>query len=188
MPVDSTLSSLPPEPWLKFLSELDAAATAPIDFHCLGGFVVTLAYGARRTTSDVDVLMFVPKAEAAALVALGQKESSLHKRHKVYLDPVNVATPPEDYDQRLTEMFPGVFKNIRLFALDPYDIALTKLERNSPKDREDVKYLANIVPFDLNVLRERYRTELRDYLLVPEREDLTLKLWTEMIEEERRQQ
>ena len=185
MPVDSTTSSLPPEPWLKFLSELDVAAVTPIDFHCLGGFVVTLRYGAKRTTSDVDVLMFVPKTEAFALVEMGQKESNLHKRYKVYLDSVRVATPPEDYDQRLTEMFPGAFKNIRLLALDPYDIALTKLERNSPKDREDVKYLARAVPFDLDILRERYQRELRDYLFVPEREDLTLKLWVEMIEEER---
>lgn len=82
-------------------------------------------------------------------------------------------------------MLPGAFRNIRLFALDAYDIALTKIERNSPKDREDVKYLARTVPFDLEILRERYRKELRDYLFVPEREDLTLKLWIELIEEER---
>ncbi len=176
---------MPPEPWLGFLSELDTAACEPIDFHCLGGFVVTLAYGAARTTSDVDVLTFVPKTEVSALLDLGQKGSALHKRHKIYLDPVGVATPPEDYDKRLTEMFPGTFKNIRLFALDAYDIALTKLERNSPKDREDVKYLARTVPFDLDVLRKRYKAELRDYLFVPEREDLTIKLWIEMIEEER---
>lgn len=172
---------------MSFLSELDANAVEPVAFHCLGGFVVTLAYGAQRTTSDVDVLMFVPKTEASVLVDLGQKESVLHKRRKVYLDPVSIAASPEGYDKRLVEMFPGTFKNIRLFALDPYDIALTKLERNSPKDREDVKYLARTVPFDLSVLRERYRKELRDYLLVPEREDLTLKLWIELIEEEREQ-
>lgn len=174
-----------PEPWLGFLSELDRRATEPIDFHCLGGFVVAFAYGFARSTADVDVLTFVPKTEASALVDLGQKGSALHGRHKIYLDPVSVATPPEDYDQRLTEIFPGTFKNIRLFALDAYDIALTKLERNSPKDREDVKYLARTVPFDLEILRQRYRKELRDYLLVPEREDLTLKLWIELIEEER---
>lgn len=181
MPFDSIL----PEPWRGFLSELDAAASEPVDFHCLGGFVVTIVYGFARTTSDVDVLTFVPKTEASALINLGGKQSFLQNQYKVYLDPVSVATPPEDYDRRLVEIFPGSFKNIRLFALDPYDIALTKLERNSPKDREDVKYLARTVPFDLNVLQERYDRELRDYLFVPEREDLTLRLWIEMIEEER---
>lgn len=127
----------------------------------------------------------VPKTEFAKLVGIGQKGSSLHEKYKIYLDPVTVTTPPEDYDQRLTEMFPGTLENIRLFALDPYDTALTKLERNSPKDREDVKFLARTVPFDLNILRERYVKELKDYLPVPDREELTLKLWIEMIEEER---
>lgn len=181
MPIDSTL----PEPWRGFLSELDRAASEPVDFHCLGGFVVTLVYGSVRTTSDIDVLTFVPKTESSALVNLGGKQSLLQDQYKVYLDPVSVATPPEDYDQRLIEIFPGAFKNIRMFALDPYDIALTKLERNSPKDRADVKHLARTVPFDLEVLRARYDKELRDYLFVPERGDLTLRLWIEMIEEER---
>lgn len=175
----------PPEPWRAFLSKLDDNAVEPVDFHCLGGFVVTLAYGLIRSTSDVDVLKFVPKTETSRLIELGQKESDLHKLYKVYLDPVTIVTPPEDYDLRLTEMFAGVFKNIRLFALDPYDIALTKIERNSAKDREDVKYLARIIPFDLNILRKRYEKELKGYLFVPEREDLTLKLWIELIEEER---
>ena len=183
MPINS--AALLPEPWRGFLSELDEKATEAVDFHCLGGFVMTLAYGLARTTSDIDVLTFVPKTEALELIGLGQKTSILHSRHKIYLDPVTIVTPPEDYEQRLVEMFPGSLKNICLFALDPYDVALTKIERNSPKDREDVKYLARSTPLDSGVLIERYRKELRDYLLIPEREDLTLKLWIDMIEEER---
>lgn len=175
----------PPEPWLGFLSKLDEHAAGAVDFHCLGGFVVTAAYNFARSTSDVDVLAFVPQTEASRLIELGQKGSELHGLHKVYLDPVTIVTPPEDYALRLTEMFAGAFKNIRLLALEPYDLALTKIERNSPKDREDVKYLARTVPFDLSILRKRYEKELKPYLFVPGREDLTLKLWIEMIEEER---
>jgi hypothetical protein len=37
----------------------------------------------------------------------------------------------------------------------------------------------------LKTLKERYEKELRWQLGNPQREDLTLKLWTEMIEEER---
>jgi len=37
----------------------------------------------------------------------------------------------------------------------------------------------------LKILKDRYEKELRWQLGNPEREDLTLKLWTEMIEEER---
>ncbi|MGA3212686.1 MAG: ATP-binding protein [Terriglobales bacterium] len=34
-------------------------------------------------------------------------------------------------------MFPGSYQNLRLMALDPYDFTLSKLERNSQKDRDD---------------------------------------------------
>jgi hypothetical protein len=82
-------------------------------------------------------------------------------------------------------MFPETFQHLRLMALDPYDLALTKLERNIERDRNDVRYLARTVPFDLDLLRERYETELRSYLGNPKREDLTLQLWIDAIEEDR---
>jgi hypothetical protein len=70
-------------------------------------------------------------------------------------------------------------------ALDPYDLALTKLERNIERDRSDVRYLARTISFDLEILQERYTTELRPYLGHPAREDLTLQFWIEDIEEDR---
>jgi hypothetical protein len=86
---------------------------------------------------------------------------------------------------RLIEMFAGEFKRLRICALDPYDLALSKLERNIQRDRDDVKYLARSIPLNLEILKERYDEELRWQLGNPEREDLTLKLWIEMIEEDR---
>lgn len=42
-----------------------------------------------------------------------------------------------------------------------------------------------VVGADLDILKQRYHEELRIYLGNPEREDLTLQLWLEMIEESR---
>src|SRR5215469_50950 len=92
---------------------------------------------------------------------------------------------PENCEDRLTEIFPKSFKHLRLCALDPYDLALPKLEHNIQRDRDDVKYVARSVPLDLEVLKERYRKELRWQLGNPEREDLTLKLWIDAIGEEK---
>ena len=174
-----------PEPWLSFLNEIDESLTEETYFHCLGGFVVTIVYGFERepSTSDIDILTLV-KGSAAA-IEKAREGSELYKRYGLYVDPVGIATLPEDYEDRLSEVFPNTFKHLRLFALDPYDIALAKLERNTDIDREDVKHLARVVPFDLEVLSQRYHDELRIYLGIPEREDLTLKLWIEMIEETR---
>jgi len=68
-------------------------------------------------------------------------------------------------------MFPRTFKHLRLLPLDPYDLALSKLERNIQRDRDDVRYLAKVVPLNLAVLKERYQKELRWQPGNPERED-----------------
>lgn len=173
------------EPWYSFLKELDEQATEETRLDCMGGFVVTQLYGFSRETADLDVLVIAPRDQLKPLLDLGRQGGQLHKKYKVYLDLVGVARVPEDYEERLTEMFPGAYKRLRLCALDPYDLALSKLERNIQRDRDDVKHLGRSVPLDLGILKERYEKELRWQLGNPAREDLTLKLWMEMIEEDR---
>jgi hypothetical protein len=173
-----------PEPWNAFFAEIDKSLDEEMSLHCLGGFVMTILYGLDRPTADVDVLPTGSNSAMNLLIRFAGEGSRLHNRHKVYLQVVGVAAVPLNYEERMTEMFPGTFKHLRLFALDPYDLALSKLERNTQRDRDDVKHLARTVPFDLAVLRERYQSELRPDLGNPQREDLTLRLWTEAIEEE----
>lgn len=178
-------SDVPAEPWRSFLQDLTDALDAKIELHCLGGFAISVRYGLPRSTVDIDVLVAFPSRPHARLVALAGRGSSLHAKHRVYLDIVTQPTCPDGYADRVSEVFAGAFPRIRLFILDPYDLALAKLERNFDRDREDVEYLAAKVPLDVRVLRERYEREMRPYLAKPEREDLTLDLWTEMIEERR---
>ncbi len=171
------------EPWRSFLRELDSILEEETYLHCLGGFVVTQIYGFERKTLDIDAMSIIPRT--LGLIEKAGKDSELHKRHGVYLDRVGVVTVPENYEDRLTKIYAGMFEKLRLLALDAYDVALAKIERNIGRDREDVIYLAKSVPFNLDVLERRYHDELRPYLGIPEREDLTLKLWIEMIEEAR---
>lgn len=174
-----------PKPWRSFLAKIDESLQEDVVLHCLGGFVVTTLYGLVRSTADVDVITIAPGSAGKKLLGLAGKGSELHRKYGVYLDLVAIASVPEDYEQRLSEMFPGSFQHLRLFACDPYDIALAKLERNIQRDRDDIKYLARSIPFDLATLKQRYEIELRPILGNPEREDLTLHLWMEAIEEER---
>ena len=82
------------------------------------------------------------------------------------------------FDERLTDLFPGRFQNLRLLALDAHDLALSKLTRNSPVDRDDVAHLAKTVPLDPALLRTRYPRELRPIVVGdPERHDRTLEMW-----------
>ncbi len=175
-----------PEPWISFPAELDVAARQETRLDCMGGFVVTQAYGFARPTADLDIFELAPRNELSTLLEYGRKEGALHSKHCVYLDHVGIAHVPEEYESRLSEIFAGVFRHLRLCILDPYDLVLSKLERNLQRDREDVRYLAVRIPLDPAVLKERYEKELRWQMGIPEREDLTMKLWLEMIEEEQR--
>jgi hypothetical protein len=175
------------DPWKSFFDEIDVALHQEVTFQCLGGFVAKVQYDLARDTSDVDVLPIATNKEIDAVINKATQYASLHKKYGVYLQVVGVVMLPEDYESRLVEMFPGAFKHLRLLALDPYDLALSKIERNSQRDRDDVKHLARVVPFDLEVLRKRFEDELRPNLAIPEREALTLRLWIDAINEERSQ-
>jgi hypothetical protein len=171
----------PPEPWHSFLRALDVAVDTTVRLDCIGGFVVTQLYGLERPTADLDVIELAPQQASGRLIALAMQGGPLHRKYRIYLDRVGVAVIPENYEDRLVEMYPGAYQHLRLMALDPYDIALSKLERNNQKDRDDVRFLARTVPLDLSLLEERYRTEIRWQLGRPDREDLTMQLWIEML-------
>jgi hypothetical protein len=128
-----------PEPWLSYLNELDRIATSTVRLDCIGGFVVTMLYGLNRPTADVDVLEIAPLSAANAFAQVAMLGGPLYKKYGIYLDRVTVAQPPYEYETRLQEMFPRTFRHLHLMALDPYDLALTKLERNIERDRNDVR-------------------------------------------------
>ena len=174
----STVESLPPE-WSRFLDEVDGVISRAVELHCLGGFVLTTRYGAPRRTGDLDCLAVVPLDESAHLEEIVGRGSTLARKHRLYIQLVTVADLPENYEERLTEIFRGRFRHLHLIALDPYDLALSKLTRNYPIDREDIRLLARAVPLDPDILHDRYARELRPNLPSVERHDLTLQLWVE---------
>lgn len=91
-----------------------------------------------------------------------------------------MASLPDGYDQRLADLAVAGFRHLRLVALDPYDLVLSKLARNSPVDREDVAFLAQTQGLDPGVLEARYRTELRPIIVGdPRVHDQTLAMWVE---------
>jgi hypothetical protein len=167
-----------PLPWSAFLDELDRAISESIVLHCIGGFVVSLLYGLPRPTGDVDYVAAIPRYRMEELERLAGRGSPLEAKYKVHLQHAAVATMPEDYESRLKEMFPGRFTKLRLLAPDPYDLVLSKLERNSPKDQGDVEYLAKAVPLEPMRLQERYEREMRPNLMARQSwHDGTLKMW-----------
>lgn len=153
---------------------------------CFGGFAVTLEYGLSRFTADIDVLDVAPRTAVDFLMREGGMGSPLAIKYKVYLDFVGIANPPYDYESRLHPMYEGAFEHLHLRVMDPYDIALTKLKRDSDKDFQDVLGLAARIPFDLDLFEKRYIEELRDNTTgTAEANDIVFYRWKEAILEDR---
>jgi hypothetical protein len=166
--------------WLGFLTDVDAALSETIELHCLGGFVIAARYGLPRPTADLDYLEIIPPGAQEGLQRIAGEHSPLARKHGLYFQHVALVSAPDRYDERLTELFPSRFRNLRLRALDPHDLALSKLSRNASVDREDVRFLARTVPLDPVVLRRRYEDELRPIILGSTAEhDQTLRMWLE---------
>lgn len=170
----------PSEPWLSFLTDLDAALDEPADFHCIGGFVVSQHYGFSRETADLDVLTVIPSDAAQRVAELAGKGSPLQKKHRVYIDHVGVANYPDDYGSRLVRVFP-VWPKVRLWALEPHDLALTKLERSNDRDIRDVMYLAQAGLINQETLISRFEAELEPYITgrTPTWNRTTLNMWVD---------
>jgi hypothetical protein len=174
----SATSPEPRSPWREFLSALDRLLPGPVELHCLGGFVIAMHYRLDRPTNDVDYVEIIPHDALQVLQQIAGPGSILGKKHGLHFQYVAVSSVPESYNARLRELFPDRFRNLRLFALDAHDLALSKLARNNPVDRDDVAYLAKTVPLDPDLLRKRYLQELRPILIGDlERHDRTLAMW-----------
>ena len=163
---------------------LDGLLGQTLELHCIGGFAVTMQYGVSRATADVDVLAAsTAPQQLEAVQRLAGKGTALHRQFKVYIQPVAVAPYPESYRSRLIRMWPRFdLTHLRLFVLEAHDLALTKLDRNSDVDRQDIADLAKAGAINSETLRKRYQEELRpNFVGRVEKLDLTLAIWTEII-------
>jgi len=152
-----------PKPWPEFLADVDKGLDQRVDLHCVGGFILVVLYGAPRTTSDLDYISIRPSEAAKKIDAIAGRDSRLANKYKVFLQGVGVADFPADYEIRLQklELKP---RNLCLWALDPYDLILSKLTRNSPTDMEDVKFLAKKLKLQFTTLYSRWEQELKPYV------------------------
>lgn len=120
----------------------------------------------------------MPSDTRERLLELAGIESRLAAKHGVYVDQVWVANYPDSYADRVVRTFP-VWENVRLWALEAHDLALTKIERSSGRDMDDVVYLAQAGLINQATLLHRCETELEPYIVgrTPTWHQTTLKMW-----------
>ena len=165
------------EPWLSFFRDVDRGLTRSVEIHCLGAFVMAVLWGLPRPTGDVDFIEVEPRQASDELLRLAGEDSPIARKHRIHLQRVAIAEFPADYASRLIDLDPQGLTRLSLRAFEVHDLVLAKLGRNSPKDRHDVQFLVANGALDPSVLKERYETELRPYVLNEPRHSLTISLW-----------
>jgi hypothetical protein len=148
-----------------FLTHLDTFLYARangdvLDLYHIGGSSLVWRYDSIATTQDIDVLR--PKG-AANLLQLAEQHygegTSNAEKLGFYLDVVEPAFPPTPagFESRATQS-DGPWKAIRVFQLDAHDLAVTKLSRFRPKDRDAIRWLCDRGALDPSTLEERFES------------------------------
>jgi hypothetical protein len=172
-----------PRPWSEFLSEVDAALDEEVYLHCVGGFIMVALYGAPRATADLDYISLRPHGAAEQIEAAAGRESRLAKKYKVYLQAITGIADFPDYESRLVTLELH-FQRLRLWTLDAYDLVLSKLTRNSPKGREDVRFIATKRKLKFDVLYRRWEEEMKPYVARADWHEQTLRVvWQDYFED-----
>lgn len=167
-----------PKPWPDFLREVDAGLSRTVNLHCVGAFVLVALYGIPRYTGDLDYIEVLPPEASTEVEKIGGRESALHNKYKLFLQSVDVADLPEEYESRLQEIELKLRK-LTLWALDPYDLLLSKVPRNSPKDQDDAKYLISKLKLGFETFENRWKKEMAPWIANRDRHELTFELWKE---------
>src|SRR3954464_5707659 len=136
------------ERMVAFLSDLDEALAAQaggagLDVYHIGRSALVWEYDYEATTQDFDILLTqggeILLELALQLFGRGTRKA---KDHGLYLETVNPALPPvpSGYKERAKRV-DGLWKVLRVYHLEPHDLAATKLRRFAPKDRADIRLL-----------------------------------------------
>ena len=76
----------------------------------------------------------------------------------LHLSQVGVFSPPEGYRERAKlEEFPK--RRLRVWYLDQYDLAISKIDRGIEKDFEDIERLHKKAPYEINKLIKIFNEE-----------------------------
>jgi len=165
--------------WGPFLRDVDRQLDFAVVLHCLGGFVMRVLYEVPRHTGDIDYWEALPAPGRQKLNEIAGPESPLAEKHRVCIHSAGPIDMPENYEDRLIELTCG-FRHLRLFVPEVYDLLLSKLTRNSPKDRDDVQHVANRELLDYAQLRTRFQEEMTPVVGDRRQHELTLELWTDL--------
>jgi len=144
-----------PEDLLEFLQKTDEFLKANCDLIVIGGAAASLAYGATRTTTDIDLANEPPKHLQEAL-KLASKETGI----TIPVSYAGQCDPPYNFVSRLKTIDNFEFKMLKLSVPEQHDLALMKMVRGYENDIQAIEEMHEAQPFDLEIFIERFMSEM----------------------------
>ncbi len=140
---------------------LDARLTKSTDLVVIGGAAVALGWDEHHATPDVDLFNH-PGLEFQAAVAACHGSPGA-----IPIATVGIASPPCDFEDRLTAVPLDGLRHLRVFIPEAHDLALMKIVRGEAHDFDAVEDMHRVAPLSLATLIARYH-ETRITLIGPE--------------------
>lgn len=129
--------SLDKKSLLEFVKLIDSELEGPVDIIAVGGTAMTLL-DMKRSTIDVD--FDFPADEGLASFKKAMKAITPGFRVDIFLgSQIFSQKLPDDYKNMTISIRVGGLAKLKLFALHPVDIVLSKIGRLSDRDVEDIR-------------------------------------------------
>lgn len=137
----------------QLFTRVDGLLTQEMNIYLIGGAAAILGYNVTKETNDVDIEGTIPLDFKTAF-ASEAKALKLDLR----LSQVSVFSPPEGYRERAKfEDFPS--RKLRIWYLDQYDLAISKIDRGIEKDFEDIERVHKQSPYERDQLIQIFNDE-----------------------------
>lgn len=147
-----------PEQLRHFLAELGQRCPEPANFYLFGGSAMILL-GAGRYTGDIDFTIQAPHLETLRqLIATVAEEFDLEAEESI---PSEFMPLPENSEER--HRLIGQFGPLTTYILDPYSMAVMKIDRSFKTDLQDVQFLIQANIIDLAKLEQCIEDVARRY-------------------------
>lgn len=131
-----TVDLTAPEQLQRFLSELGSRCEEPASLYLFGGSALILL-GATRLTGDIDFTIQAGQGEVLrSLINTVAAELNLDVEESIPQDFMPLPANSEERRQLI-----GHFGLLDAYILDPYSIAVMKIDRSFKTDLQDVQFL-----------------------------------------------
>lgn len=181
-------TSIPKEQLMDLIGKLNEFSAMRIDIFAVGGTALTLL-GLKDSTRDIDFNIDSEKGYKKIEKLFGQMGFKKIGPNKWETDIgffidlfqsgyIFCVQLPDGYQKMSKEI--RNFGRIRLLAISPYDIIITKLGRSESKDFDDIKTILTKEKINLGKLAGRYIGAMENSLVPDARENMLLLLKEKM--------